>query len=368
MPSQTSSPDDASEPKKSLGSEADHTSHYGAGQPQFERVHTDLEAQTVPQPGRRKKRKREDEDIEALYLQRLEREEGKERARAYGERKAKRSEQDTSDNEKTRSTTDVTSPASPDLDSEGKDGGISPPPLHETLAPTKVESELDKAARTIFLANVSVSAITSKSSKKVLLCHLSSIFKSLPQSKTPHKIESMRFRSTAFTGNVSKKAAFAQKDLMEATTKSTNAYVVYTTRIAAREAARKLNGTVVLGRHLRVDEIAHPAKIDSRRCVFVGNLGFVDDESQIKAAQKAETGNKQSKAKSGDNEEGLWQQFGNAGTVESVRVVRDSKTRVGKGFAYVQFTVGPPAVAYHLTSVLIPSPGSERCRGRAALQ
>ena len=43
-----------------------------------------------------------------------------------------------------------------------------------------------------------------------------------------------------------------------------------------------------------------------------------------------------------DVEEGLWREFGKAGTVESVRVVRDGKTRVGKGFAYVQFTVRLP--------------------------
>jgi nucleolar protein 12 len=38
-------------------------------------------------------------------------------------------------------------------------------------------------------------------------------------------------------------------------------------------------------------------------------------------------------------EEGLWRTFGQQGKVENVRVVRDPKTRVGKGFAYVQFYV-----------------------------
>jgi nucleolar protein 12 len=124
---------------------------------------------------------------------------------------------------------------------------------------------------------------------------------------------------------------------MEATTKSTNAYVVYSTAFAAREAAKKLNGTMVLDRHLRVDGVAHPAKTDHRRCVFVGNLGFVDDESMMD--QGGENERKRSKIPS-DVEEGLWRQFSKAGTVESVRVVRDEKTRVGKGFAYVQFLVG----------------------------
>ena len=38
-----------------------------------------------------------------------------------------------------------------------------------------------------------------------------------------------------------------------------------------------------------------------------------------------------------DAEEGLWRTFNKAGEVESVRVVRDKFTRVGKGIAYVQF-------------------------------
>ena len=114
---------------------------------------------------------------------------------------------------------------------------------------------------------------------------------------------------------------------------------MYSIRAAARESARRLNGTVVLDRHLRVDEVSHPAKIDHRRCVFVGNLGFVDDESQIKAVEDAESGRKSRKTPAGDVEEGLWRQFMLAGKVESVRVVRDAKTRVGKGFAYVQFAV-----------------------------
>merc|ERR1712093_630354 len=150
-----------------------------------------------------------------------------------------------------------------------------------------------------------------------------------------YKVESIRFRSTAYAGTaLPKKAAFAKKELLSATTKSTNAYVVYSTAFAAREAVKKLNGTMVLDRHLRVDGVAHPAKTDHRRCVFVGNLGFVDDESMLD--QGGENERKRSKIPS-DIEEGLWRQFGKAGAVESVRVVRDEKTRVGKGFAYVQF-------------------------------
>lgn len=241
------------------------------------------------------------------------------------------------------------SDAAANSDSEDE---ATPPPMHESLMPDTT-SDLAKSQRTVFLGNVSSDAITSKSAEKTLRNHLSSFFPSLdaPAKDQPkHAIESIRFRSTAFASAIPKKAAFAKKELMEATTKSTNAYVVYSSSQLSREAARRLNGTVVLDRHLRVDEVAHPAKVDHKRCIFVGNLGFVDDESNIDKANEEE-GLQKRKGKKipSDVEEGLWRTFATCGKVESVRVVRDPKTRVGKGFAYVQFDVcilsrplGPP--------------------------
>jgi nucleolar protein 12 len=93
-----------------------------------------------------------------------------------------------------------------------------------------------------------------------------------------------------------------------------NAYIVYSSAAEAR-AALKLNGSTILDRHIRVDSVAHPAPHDAKRCVFIGNLDF---EAQ---------------------EESLWRHFEKCGKVESVRIVRDAKTNVGKGFAYVQFEV-----------------------------
>lgn len=231
-------------------------------------------------------------------------------------------------------------PGSNDIITDAEEDDI-PVPQHESLAPSQKEIELERASRTVFLANVSTSAIKSKTSRKTLLDHLGFFIPSLTTHTPPHKVESFRFRSTAFASSaVPKKAAYARKELMDATTKSTNAYAVYTTSLAARQAAKRLNGTMVLDRHLRVDGVAHPSKQDHRRCVFVGNLGFVDDESSIIAAADEESGKKPRKAKEpADIEEGLWRQFSKAGTVESVRVVRDKTTRVGKGFAYVQFQV-----------------------------
>jgi nucleolar protein 12 len=198
---------------------------------------------------------------------------------------------------------------------------------------------LSKAARTVFLSNVSTAAIKSKSAKKVLLTHLASPLHTLQKHDPAPKVESLRFRSTAFASGVGpKRAAFAKKELMDDTTASTNAYVVYSSEPAAQVAASRLNGSIVLDRHLRADYAAQPAVIDHRRCVFVGNLSFVDKEN-VENMNAGEDGKpRRSRAKEpADAEEGLWRTFSRAGTVESVRVVRDKETRVGKGFAYVQF-------------------------------
>ena len=198
-------------------------------------------------------------------------------------------------------------------------------PQHESLVTSRENIDLEKSSRTVFLANVSTMAIKSKKAKKTLMDHLTSFTSSLPTRDGGHHIESLRFRSTAFVASgIPKKAAFVKKEIMDSTTQSTNAYVVYTTQLAAREAATRLNGSTVLDRHLRVDSVAHPAKIDHRRCVFVGNLGFVDDETMVKAAEDDQKNKRPRKTKEpADVEEGLWRQFEKAGTVESVRVVRD---------------------------------------------
>ena len=274
---------------------------------------------------RDRKRKRNEDDLEERFLSRVAREEAKDIERLKEQSAAKRKKVD-----KGESGSDV----------EEEDVVMSPPPRHETEI--AADEELAKANRTVFLGNVSTAAITSKSSRKVLLTHLGSFFSEIPAQKdgmAKPKVESIRFRSTAYSTAIPKKAAFAKQELMDATTRSTNAYAVYSSQALAREAAKRLNGTVVLDRHLRVDEVAHPAKVDNRRCVFVGNLGFVDDESNIQAANEAEGRETRKRGKEpADVEEGLWRTFGKCGMVESVRVIRDSTTRVGKGIAYVQFT------------------------------
>lgn len=321
--------EDADEKDELLDGEAVATVDGEVAEAQPDDTIPDIEEST-----RKRKRKRDNDDLEDVYMQKLAREEAKEQAARDAERGIKRQKAD-------REAKTMTAPST----SKDEDGEDYVPPQHESLAPSSAEASVEQASRTVFLGNVSNTAITSKTAKKTLLTHLASFIPSLPAHDPPHKVESLRFRSVAFSSSVPKKAAFAKKDLMDATTKSTNAYAVYSTITAAKEAAKRLNGTVVLDRHLRVDEVAHPQQVDHRRCVFVGNLGFVDDESTMQAAVAEAEGQKRKvkKGPPGDAEEGLWREFGKAGKVESVRVVRDAKTRVGKGFAYVQFEVSKPS-------------------------
>ncbi|KAK0632052.1 hypothetical protein B0T14DRAFT_532605 [Immersiella caudata] len=284
---------------------------------------------SAQEDGRKRKRKQRDEydNLESKYLNRLADDEEEEEPTG---KRLKGQEAPTGD------AMDI----SPDeaVDSDAESSSDNAVPVHESLSADPAATELEKANRTVFLSNVSAEAVTSRQAKKTLMNHLSSILDK--KASPPQKIESIRFRSTAFaTAAIPKRAAYIKKSVMEATTKSTNAYVVYSSTSAARLAVSELNGTTVLDRHLRVDSVAHPAAIDHRRCVFVGNLGFVDDESVINTKVDEEgkevTEKKKRTKVPMDVEEGLWRVFSKeAGKVESVRVVRDPVTRVGKGFAY----------------------------------
>ncbi|KAK6841980.1 nucleolar protein 12 [Apiospora arundinis] len=277
-----------------------------------------------------RKRKRKDlhDDLEAKYMNKLV---GDEDEESHGDKRRK--------GESGQAVTDQAPETALDEDLDD-----DTPIVHESLRkPEDTDaSEIEKANRTLFLGNVSAEAIESSKAKKQLLAHLASSLSTLDEATGPHKIESLRFRSTAFgAGSIPKRAAYITKSLMSSTTKSTNAYVVYSTVLAARSALKALNGTVILDRHLRVDSVAHPTPVDHRRCVFVGNLGFIDDETIVETNEAGETVTKKRSKVPADIEEGLWRVFGKAaGRVESVRVPRDPKTRVGKGFAYVQFYDG----------------------------
>lgn len=292
----------------------------------------------------RKRKRGPAEEVEETYMRRIAKEEEKDAAKRKAEY-AKRQKADDESDDKSDNSDDEEESEDKDKDSDDEEKA-APPPVHESVSGNAKASEVEKSSRTVFLGNVSTEAIKSKSSKKTLLRHLASHLSSLPESSGPHKVESIRFRSVPFAsgGGLPKRASFARREILDDTTPSTNAYAVYTTIQGARKAPSALNGTVVLDRHIRVDSIAHPAEIDNKRCVFVGNLDFVDQEG----ITEDHNGKKKKARASADIEEGLWRIFNqNTGdtkdkktvkkNVEFVRVIRDRATRVGKGFAYVQF-------------------------------
>ena len=301
---------------------------------------SDAEVEPSEEAPSRKRKRAAAEDVEETYMRRLAKEEQKVTDKRHAE-KAKQQKVSKEQDSESESEGDEDDSTSDDEDSV---------PVHESLTGGGSEvQEIEKSNRTVFLGNVSSKAITSHSAKNTLIKHLESFVSTLPESKEPHKVQSIRFRSTAFAsgGRIPKRASFARREVMDETTPSTNAYAIYSTIPAARKAPAALNGTMVLDRHLRVDNIAHPSPTDHKRCIFVGNLDFVGKTTDPEEEEKK----KKKNWEPADVEEGLWRTFdaqtgksksdknktSRCSNVESVRVVRDQATRVSKGFAYVQF-------------------------------
>ncbi|CAD6644809.1 HN1_G0037280.mRNA.1.CDS.1 [Saccharomyces cerevisiae] len=249
----------------------------------------------LPKVKKAKKSKRndEDEDLEARYYAKLLNEEA-----------------EAEDNKPTVTKTDETSV-----------------PL--TSAAKKVdfkEDELEKAERTVFIGNILSTVITSKKVYK----EFKKLFGTNPIAETEESgnekeeesskksdnnefaIESIRFRSISFDEALPRKVAFVQQKFHKSRD-TINAYIVYKNKSAVRKICSNLNAVVFQDHHLRVDSVAHPAPHDKKRSIFVGNLDFEEIE------------------------ESLWKHFEPCGDIEYVRIIRDSKTNMGKGFAYVQF-------------------------------
>ncbi|CAI4751211.1 BAK_1a_G0048240.mRNA.1.CDS.1 [Saccharomyces cerevisiae] len=188
------------------------------------------------------------------------------------------------------------------------------------------EDELEKAERTVFIGNILSTVITSKKVYK----EFKKLFGTNPIAETEESgnekeeesskksdnnefaIESIRFRSISFDEALPRKVAFVQQKFHKSRD-TINAYIVYKNKSAVRKICSNLNAVVFQDHHLRVDSVAHPAPHDKKRSLFVGNLDFEEIE------------------------ESLWKHFEPCGDIEYVRIIRDSKTNMGKGFAYVQF-------------------------------
>ncbi|KAJ1982589.1 Nucleolar protein 12 [Dimargaris xerosporica] len=167
-------------------------------------------------------------------------------------------------------------------------------------APATPEEEADKRRRTIFVGNVNVEVLKDKRAEQ----NLRQLFRQFGP------IESMRFRSVAFSKEIPKRAAFLSQSFHE-NRNACNAYIVFQNADSV-DKAKSLTGSMFMDHHLRVDIADAKRPFSRKRAVFVGNLPFtVEDEA-------------------------LWRHFDTYGRVTNVRVVRDAKTNLGKGFAYVE--------------------------------
>ena len=276
----------------------------------------ELEQQSSTQLNSRKDRKNKElskkqfneddnEDLEARYQQKLEAENLDDKTEDNDEMNVEKEDQDEN--------------------IEADDSTISKPKVDLR------EEELEKASKTVFIGNLPQSVITDKKIYKQFLKLFSTPIReneheviSEEQEKEDlknYKVKSCRFRSIAFSEPLPKAVAFKQLKL-DPKRDSINCYLIYQNfdRKTISKIIKHYNGFVFEGHHLRLDSVMNPAKQDNTRSVFVGNLDFEELE------------------------ENLYQHFQQLATtspdeklIEYVRIVRDSKTQMGKGFAYVQF-------------------------------
>ncbi|NXA76073.1 RBM34 protein, partial [Thryothorus ludovicianus] len=152
--------------------------------------------------------------------------------------------------------------------------------------------------RTVFVGNLPVNCT---------LQVLKSLFTKYGQ------IQSIRFRSLIpAEDGISKKVA-AIKRKVHPNVKSINAYVVFKEECDAQKALKENGTEIASGFHIRVDTASETSSHDNKRSVFLGNLSYDILDDAVR------------------------EHFLVCGDIVRVRVVRDSRTGLGKGFGYVLF-------------------------------
>ncbi|VDK45444.1 unnamed protein product [Anisakis simplex] len=165
---------------------------------------------------------------------------------------------------------------------------------NRTLKAKQTEEEQE---RTVFVGNVPKSE-TRKTIKKLFSKY--------------GTVESVRLRSVVSgSEKTSKKVAVLKHDF-SSKMQSLIFYVKFTEADSAKEALA-MNGELLKEHKLRVDSCAAKKNYNSKTTVFVGNVPFDTQEDLLRGY------------------------FEKCGEVEFVRIVRDSSTGIGKGFAFVSF-------------------------------
>lgn len=167
----------------------------------------------------------------------------------------------------------------------------------------KAQQDFDAAKdaeHTIFVKNVPNIVITDRAA-----------FKEFKKLFGP-EIKSVRFRSIAVAGMAPRKVAFIKQKLHPARD-AVNSYIVFKNKDRVHEVMNTMNGCKFREHHLFVDSVSRPRPQVPNRSIFIGNMPFEAAEEQ------------------------LFQHFAECGEIENLRIVRDRKHNLGKGFAYVQF-------------------------------
>ncbi|XP_075268426.1 RNA-binding protein 34 isoform X1 [Opisthocomus hoazin] len=152
--------------------------------------------------------------------------------------------------------------------------------------------------RTVFVGNLPVS------------CTIQAL-KSLFKEYGP--IKSIRFRSLVPAEDTSSKKLAAIKHKVHPNAKFVNAYVVFKEECDAIKALNENGTEISSGFHIRVDIASRSSLHDNKRSVFLGNLSYDISDNAVR------------------------EHFSVCGGVVAVRVVRDRRTGLGKGFGYVLF-------------------------------
>ncbi|NWY65405.1 RBM34 protein, partial [Erithacus rubecula] len=152
--------------------------------------------------------------------------------------------------------------------------------------------------RTVFVGNLPVNCTA-----KVL----KSLFMKYGQ------IQSIRFRSLHQQDLSSNMSFSHSRHKMHPNAKFINAYVVFKEESDAQKALEENGTEIASGFHIRVDTASKTSSHDNKRSVFLGNLSYDIRDDAVR------------------------EHFHVCGDVVGVRVVRDRRTGLGKGFGYVLF-------------------------------
>ncbi|XP_019865182.1 RNA-binding protein 34 [Aethina tumida] len=164
-----------------------------------------------------------------------------------------------------------------------------------------IKDNPEDLAKTIFIGNIPL-AKTLDLTKKQIKQHF----------RQYGIISTIRLRGISVADPKTSKKIAAIKSEINPKRKTVNGYIKFAKEEDAKKAVEQ-NGKLFNDHHLRVHLLDSSEKPDETKAIFIGNLSFEAEEDD------------------------LWKIFEPCGPIDSIRIVRDRKTGMGRGFAYVNF-------------------------------